>query len=55
MSKTPENFEEFDLGALDAFDVEVVETSAGSNRAETAASCVIFSCNGCSCACFGEE
>ncbi|WP_284125205.1 hypothetical protein [Parerythrobacter aestuarii] len=55
MKKMSVNFDDFDLGELDAFDVDVVETSAGAARAETAASCIIFSCNGCSCSCDGEE
>lgn len=46
-SKTSSVFADLDLAALDAFDVEVVEASAGSGRAETAASCLtcIYSCS----------
>ena len=44
-------FADFDPEELDAFDVEVVEASAGSVRAETAASCLYCiyscSCSGC--------
>ncbi len=54
-NKISANFDDLDLGELDAFDVEVLETSSGAAQAETAASCVIFSCGGCSCSCVNEE